>query len=459
MTFVNAVVVVPPPTPRQKAMADASAGVVASLLALWFFYPLELSKLAAQTNTGPRASTTTSSSTIGGIRRESDVLRLDLANVVGTASLSSPLRRYHWILRIQALLPSLLNGLRTGRWFAGLRTKSLHTAASSFCYFYLYSWIVSSHRWRQRQRLQQLNPQSLASVAKALPPLSASTRLLLSAVAAMLNTLVTLPVDVLATQHQLLGSDMLPGDTLPILSRSSSADDGTEAYIFYDASSDEESSDVRFLSMDTNCMEEESDTPTDDENITSGKEADCGSSIIIDNTSAVRVEPPSIASRLSNRWAIYRRYPWLSLWKGLLPSLILCSNPAIHYTVYDVAKLHYLSVSQDGSDSAQHRRVTMVESFVLGLFAKLVATLATYPLIQAKVQIMTQVASSNRCKSLWSHLYQEYSRDGISGLYRGFQLQLLHTLLKSALLVMLRERIERTTRRLLLPPSPSKVER
>jgi Mitochondrial carrier protein len=449
MTVVNAVGV-QPATLRRKAMADAWAGVVASLLALWFFYPLELRKLAAQTNGGPRASINATSS----IRRPSatnkgDVLCLDLADVFGIASLSSPLRRYHLHLRMQALLRSLLNGLRTGRWFAGLGTKSLHTAASSFCYFYLYSWIVSSHQWRQRQRLQQLNPQSLESAAKALPPLSASTRLLLSAVAAMLNTLVTLPVDVLATQHQLLGSGILPDDTLPILSRSSSADDGTEAYIFYDASSDEESNDLRFLSMETKSLEGESDTPTEDENITSG-EADCGS-IVIDNPSAVRVEL-SMASRLSRSWATYRSYPWLSLWKGLLPSLILCSNPAIHYTVYDVAKLHYLSVSRAGSDSA---RVTMVESFVLGMLAKLIATLATYPLIQAKVQLMTQ-ASSHRHKSLWSHLYQEYSSHGISGLYRGFHLQLLHTLLKSALLVMLRERIERTTRHWLLPPQPSK---
>ena len=47
-------------------------------------------------------------------------------------------------------------------------------------------------------------------------------------------------------------------------------------------------------------------------------------------------------------------------------------------------------------------------------------------------------------------LVNTYQKEGIAGLYKGCNLQLLHTLLKSALLMMVRERITSTTQRLIL---------
>lgn len=241
-----------------------------------------------------------------------------------------------------------------------------------------------------------------------------------------------------------------------------------------------------------------------------------------------------------------------AFWKGLFPSILLCANPSVHYTVYDVVKSVILrrkiatmrngisarrgggccGIDNDGNDEKTNEKrlledstkakakLTMMEAFVIGLIAKFVATVITYPLIRAKVMLMvseeeeeeaeaeeeeqddddvdtprttatTTISKginhirataeshhsinterrqngpsfSRDCKDakkkksratmlqlIWS-MYQQHGIVG--GLYKGCRLQLLHTVLKSALLMMVRERINDTTRRLILSPSSS----
>ena len=79
---------------------------------------------------------------------------------------------------------------------------------------------------------------------------------------------------------------------------------------------------------------------------------------------------------------------------------------------------------------------------LLGIIAKFVATIATYPLIRAKVMLMvttkTKTTTSSPTQQFWKCLVDEYNESGVlKGLYRGCQLQLFHTLLKSALLMMI----------------------
>lgn len=245
---------------------------------------------------------------------------------------------------------------------------------------------------------------------------SASTRLFLSALAAMLNTWLTLPIDVISTRHQVSN---LEGHR--ILSRTSSID-SSDAYIFYDASNSSQEDD-------------EIDRPTHsiDPKVEDGQ-------FPMNDSITLPFKVGRISTIPETGW----RYRWCSLWKGLLPSLLLCTNPAIHFTVYDVARTRFLQ----GRSSDKQRRLSMMEAFLLGLLAKFVATVATYPLIQAKVKLMT--ASNNDNNTMLTCLHCEYERNGIKGLYRGCDLQLMHTLLKSALLMMLRERITRTTRQWLL---------
>jgi hypothetical protein len=172
----------------------------------------------------------------------------------------------------------------------------------------------------------------------------------------------------------------------------------------------------------------------------------------------------------------------LSLWNGLLPAILLCSNPAIQYTMYDTLKssllLHRQNVSTNQHQSTQsNNNLSMKESFLFGLISKFVATIITYPLIRAKVMMMVapaslpsdesplefttnctnkemnhkmesgQIKAANKLpQSLLLLLLYIFKKDGVGGLYRGCSLQLLHTVLKSALLLMVREKISVTTR-------------
>jgi hypothetical protein len=296
---------------RQKAVADALAGVVGSLVSLWVAYPIDV-----------------------------------------------------WKTNVQAGRESSWN--HPGQLFAGWKTKTLHTASSSFCYFYLYSWIFSS--WTASRKNKQ--------------PISAPTRLVLAALAACLNTCLTLPLDVISARHQTAHAGNY---------REGSEDD--------DCSDDEEKKD--------------------------------------DSVTLQYSSPKSLQRRLSTRIKNF-----LSLWKGLVPSLLLCSNPAIHYTVFDMTKAQLLR--RRGKSN-----LTMMDAFLLGMLAKFVATVTTYPLIRAKVILMvTSQTDIVQC------LQTEYRKHGLPGLYRGCNIQLLHTLFKSALLMMIRERITRTTQRILVTEIP-----
>lgn len=225
---------------RQKALADALSGVLASLVSLWIFYPIDVCKTrhAAGSHDDTHDAPTTS--------------------------------------------------LSWKELFAGWHIKTCHTTCSSFCYFYLYSWIVSWYTKKKRRQDQKL---------------STSTRLVLSAVAAMLNTCLTLPLDVVSARKQTK----------------------VENSKLIDQKEEEEE-------------EEEGNNMKENDYCSEGEEKK------EESFEAMRREmwtaiPSNAEPEESN--------DSFSLWKGLWPSLLLCSNPAIHYTVFDSLKLQLLNNRDD----------------------------------------------------------------------------------------------------------------
>lgn len=103
-------------------------------------------------------------------------------------------------------------------------------------------------------------------------------------------------------------------------------------------------------------------------------------------------------------------------WRGFAPSLILTCNPAINYTAFDVFKALWLkrrnaaAVAAAGSSvgggataakaggtapTGSGRFLNPLEAFFVAAAAKSLATLITYPLIRAKVVLMTSPSSSS----------------------------------------------------------------
>jgi len=328
----------------QSALADASAGVLGSLVAMLAFYPVDVIKTNLQISNSVNNKKEENSSFIFLSSKEN--------------------------LTIQHLL---------SHYFRGVHFKISHTVSSSFAYFFLYSWIQSTHRQISRG-IEMVHPSKPYNYRPR-----TSTRLLLAAVAAMMNTCLTLPLDVLSARSQ-------------------------------------------------------------SENVDSTKKAE-----------STDLKRPSNSNK-----------NWKHLWRGLWPSLLLCSNPSIHFTVFDLIKARVLDQKREKKSTPT---LTWVEAFLFGMIAKFAATILTYPLIRAKVRLMVNkanepdtdiemhhsevdqketFANENKDLTMTRILISTYQNEGIVGLYKGCNLQLIHTLLKSALLMMVRERITTTSRRIIV---------
>ncbi|OQR83586.1 Mitochondrial Carrier (MC) Family [Achlya hypogyna] len=139
--------------------------------------------------------------------------------------------------------------------------------------------------------------------------------------------------------------------------------------------------------------------------------------------------------------ALYKQDGIFALWKGYVPSLVLVSNPAINYTIFDRLKLQ-LQVSHG------IKTLTAMQAFVLAAVAKSIATVMTYPVIRAKV-IMQAKSDEKRTASMSEILHLIWKADGLHGFFKGCEAQLFNTVLKSALLLMTKEQITFITMKLL----------
>uniref|UniRef100_A0A0G4ID07 Uncharacterized protein n=1 Tax=Chromera velia CCMP2878 TaxID=1169474 RepID=A0A0G4ID07_9ALVE len=200
---------------------------------------------------------------------------------------------------------------------------------------------------------------------------------------------------------------------------------------------------------------------------------------------------------------IYKKEGLPGFYRGFKASMILCSNPAITNASFDRLKFAFqvfkLSkmAAQAGENASDEVSVydeklpdlTDGESFLIGAVAKAIATVITYPYIRAKVLQQHMLAgeererkaararskdadsltgppspdaspranpegppspvggsSSRAPKELLPLLLHTWAKEGVGGIFRGLQLQLFKTVLASALMFMMKERIYRITR-------------
>ena len=445
----------------RSALADSLAGVAGSLMSMLMFYPVDVYKTNLQAGKAPAdehdpfPGSTTSGQCID-IRR-----RNNLSTSMYT---------------IRLLLSS----------YRGVHYKIAHTITSSFAYFFIYSWITSHHRSRLASRGETENGKEFEYRP------STTARLFLAAVAAMLNTALTLPLDVLSARKQ-TGSDNKNRETETSTIDSGSRDAMDIAWSAVDAVPSRTTNSVRKGSHGT--FESGYVTASDggDDHAEEEKKTEDGSKLRGALSYDADTDAAGVATSVghkSNEGTGGVNSSLTTLWAGLVPSLLLCSNPSIHYTVFDSIKASVLRRKRyQGNGSMDRDRLTMCEAFVVGLLAKFAATIATYPLIRAKIMLMcsdggtggkdtmqkkhgfrrgdsvldfsgrvgdskssnekeARDVESETDNNLWRVLRGTFRREGVAGLYRGCNLQLIHTVLKSALIMMVRERIIVTTRKL-----------
>ncbi|XP_044467928.1 peroxisomal adenine nucleotide carrier 1-like [Mangifera indica] len=141
---------------------------------------------------------------------------------------------------------------------------------------------------------------------------------------------------------------------------------------------------------------------------------------------------------------------WSDAFDGLGISLLLTSNPAIQYTVFDQLKRRLLNAQQKGSPPLV---LSAFMAFALGALSKSIATVITYPAIRCKVMIQaadsmddeTKKTQPRARKTLAGIIYAIWKREGPLGFYKGLHAQILKTVLSSALLLMIKEKISTAT--------------
>ncbi|KAJ6981802.1 hypothetical protein NC653_025028 [Populus alba x Populus x berolinensis] len=153
-------------------------------------------------------------------------------------------------------------------------------------------------------------------------------------------------------------------------------------------------------------------------------------------------------------WKTLSEGTWSEAFDGLGISLLLTSNPSIQYTVFDQLKRRLLErqLSKRSSIDSSPEALSAFSAFVLGAVSKCIATCVTYPAIRCKVTLQAAESDESeveevqaKTKTISGALYSIWKNEGAAGFFKGLLAQNLKTVLSSALLLMIKEKISKTT--------------
>lgn len=131
---------------------------------------------------------------------------------------------------------------------------------------------------------------------------------------------------------------------------------------------------------------------------------------------------------------------WSALWNGLGASLMLVSNPAIKFTVYEQLKRLVF----------KHRfanaNLSALQAFVLGVMASSVATVATYPLQVVQVKLRhghgyNNLSPKANTMKLLVYMVRNF---GIGSLFQGLDGKLVQSLIAAGFTFLSYEKISST---------------
>ncbi|GAQ78886.1 peroxisomal adenine nucleotide carrier [Klebsormidium nitens] len=173
------------------------------------------------------------------------------------------------------------------------------------------------------------------------------------------------------------------------------------------------------------------------------------------------------AGKVRGFWTTLTKQSLGEAYDGLGASLILTSNPAIQYTVFEQLRNAVLAVetrlydasrtaameSKAAKGEAWTRRdelpapaLTAAMAFVIGALSKTVATVVTYPAIRAKVMLQADKdEEGGHPRNMLDAMRRAVDEGGFKGLYKGMNAQIFKTVLSAALMLMIKEKVSQGT--------------
>ncbi|CAM9626278.1 unnamed protein product [Ectocarpus sp. 6 AP-2014] len=377
------------------ALSDALAGALGSVVAVAVFYPIDIAKTRAQASSPvtTRSRHDHDESSGGHDSSTEENSAAPEGGRVGSSNtaLAGDGRRRVWFR--SRTLAALLSIVRTEggltRLYEGIEAKVLQALLGSFVYFYAYAFIKGLMRRRAAGG---------GSGGGASKPLRPSLNLLAAAMAGAVNQAFTLPLENITTRMQ-TASQRTP-------SVDNNDGEGAGERGGHGAMEGSSPLDGRRCGVgnDTN------GTWRDPVPATTAKVTKAGGDSQAPIKRGQRRPRQSVAAVTGD---LYREGGGLGrFWRGFAPSLILTCNPAINYTAFDILKALWLRRRDAAAVAAGAGSSTTVgasaagtsgggtegflnplEAFFVAAAAKSLATLVTYPLIRAKVVLMTAPTS------------------------------------------------------------------
>jgi len=124
------------------------------------------------------------------------------------------------------------------------------------------------------------------------------------------------------------------------------------------------------------------------------------------------------------------------LWKGLVPNLMLVSNPTIHFFTYERVRQ-----VMERRSAERGYAINALEFFVMGAIAKTAATFATYPMQVAQSQLRNDRKNGKGERKYRGTLDCLIRVGADGGLYRGLFAKLWQTVLTAAFQFMTFEKL------------------
>ncbi|EEF45361.1 peroxisomal adenine nucleotide carrier 1 [Ricinus communis] len=172
------------------------------------------------------------------------------------------------------------------------------------------------------------------------------------------------------------------------------------------------------------------------------------------DTAASRMQT-SAFGKSKGLWETLSEGTWSEAFDGLGISILLTSNPAIQYTAFDQLKQRLLKqqLSRKSVTDLSPESLSAFSAFVLGAVSKCFATCITYPAIRCKVMLQAADSDENGIgdtelrtkRTISAAMRAIWKREGLWGFFKGLPAQNLKTILSSALLLMIKEKLAKTT--------------
>lgn len=140
---------------------------------------------------------------------------------------------------------------------------------------------------------------------------------------------------------------------------------------------------------------------------------------------------------------VYNESGVTGFWKGVIPALIMVSNPSIQFMIYE--SLSKQLRTKRAANKKYVQNITALEVFIIGAFAKLGATVSTYPLLVVKSRLQAKQEISGNVSLRYSGtvdaIIKMIRHEGFRSFYQGMRTKIVQSVFAASVLFMVKEEL------------------